>query len=231
MSAKKFIQTGKLTTTERNATGIAEDGRLWYNRTTNKFEGRENGLFVNLGLPIGGTTNQVMVRTAANGLAWANQSGRDGTDAGIPFMYRTTVALGSLGNGEIRIQNIANPSSVIFNRTDADGEDVGAFIDKWDDGSSYVRGRISLVAASGRSDGWAEFDVTSVISYGGSTARSSVVSRSFVTSSAQGTEPFADNTKVIAHYTRTGDTGVHGSGVQYRFLATTDTSSSVRHYW
>ena len=78
LSSKKFIQTGKLTTAERNATGIAEDGRIWYNSTTNKFEGRENGEFVNLtdkftvtGTP---TANQIVGRNADNdAIIWVDK--------------------------------------------------------------------------------------------------------------------------------------------------------------
>ena len=67
LSAKKFIQTGKLTTTERNATGIAEDGRIWYNSTTNKFEGRENGTIVNFtGTTSGGGLTQAQVDARAD---------------------------------------------------------------------------------------------------------------------------------------------------------------------
>ena len=89
LSAKKFIQTGKLTTTERDEAtrGTTEDGRLWYNRTTNKFEGRENGAFVNLGLPAIGTDNNgkfLKINNDTDTAEWAD------APSGLPAITATT---------------------------------------------------------------------------------------------------------------------------------------------
>ena len=47
ITAQNFVQFGSLTTTERNAL-TAANGMVIYNTTDNKFQGYENGAWVNL---------------------------------------------------------------------------------------------------------------------------------------------------------------------------------------
>jgi hypothetical protein len=158
--------------------------------------------------------------------------GAQGDKGGLRFNFSTTVTDADPGTGNFRYNNatIASVTSLFFDNLEANGTDVSAYLDTWDDSTSTIKG-IVVVKSNSNSDATVNvFRVTGAIVNGTGYRKVPVVH-------IAGALPANAEACVVEFY-RTGDLGATGaagsdgsagsagaqgdkSGLRYAFSTTT----------
>lgn len=147
-------------------------------------------------------------------------SNRVGNVAGIGTSFRysfsTTTTDADPGAGVMRLnagtQNTA--TKIWLDDTDAAGGSVGSVIDTFDDGTSVLKGILSIRHNTNQAK-WAIFAVSAVVD------KSGYREISIDNVGASGASPFANGDPVTVGFVRTGDRGDQGGSYSYAFSSET----------